>query len=245
MFALLANVVAQDPAHGWMAYAVGTMPHGERITRLEMTWMVGAAPRRSNAFFSPWFGMDPSDNLNLVQPVNPWSGSSWSMYTEYFQWSPTHNSNSRQHSVEAGQTLHGQLYYIESQDAYVLNQTVVETGASSSQVVPCQSGKKYTVPYVVYEKTWPCGDYPPDGKVSFNIVASECDGAPCDITWEAKVKDPNCNMQAVIGTNQIDLTWDTSAKSKYDGMSRDELAQLNARGAWAAALAQPVERASE
>ena len=131
MIALLANVVAQDPAHGWMAYAVGTMPHGERITRLEMTWMVGAAPRRSNAFFSPWFGMDPSDNLNLVQPVNPWSGSSWSMYTEYFQWSPTHNSNSRQHSVEAGQTLHGQLYYVESQDAYVLNQTVVETGAPS------------------------------------------------------------------------------------------------------------------
>ena len=76
MIALLANVVAQDPAHGWMAYAVGTMPHGERITRLEMTWKVGAAPRRSNAFFSPWFGMDPSDNLNLVQPVNPWSGSS-------------------------------------------------------------------------------------------------------------------------------------------------------------------------
>ena len=111
--------------------------------------------------------------------------------------------------------------------------------------MPCQSGKKYTVPYVVYEKTWPCGDYPPDGKVAVNIVASECDGAPCDITWEAKVKDPNCNMQAVIGTNQIDLTWDTSAKSKYDGMSRDELAQLNARGAWAAALAQPVERASE
>ena len=118
------------------------------------------------------------------------------------------------------------------------------TPASSSQVVPCQSGKKYTVPYVVYEKTWPCSDYPPDGKVSFNIVASECDGAPCDITWEAKVKDPNCNMQAVIGTNQIDLTWDTSAKSKYDGMTRDELAKLNARGAWAAALAQPVERAS-
>ena len=58
------------------------------------------------------------------------------------------------------------------------------------------------------------------------------------------MKDPNCNMQAVIGTNQIDLTWDTSAKSKYDGMSRDELAKLNARGAWAAALAQFVARAS-
>ena len=41
MIALLANVVAQDPAHGWMAYAVGTMPHGERITRLEMTFLSG------------------------------------------------------------------------------------------------------------------------------------------------------------------------------------------------------------
>ena len=67
-----------------MAYAVGALPAGkyERITRLEMTWKVGAAPRRSNAFFSPWFGMDPSDNLNLIQPVNPWGGSSWSAYTE-------------------------------------------------------------------------------------------------------------------------------------------------------------------
>ena len=32
---------AQDPATGWMAYAVGTIPAGaERITRLEMTWKV-------------------------------------------------------------------------------------------------------------------------------------------------------------------------------------------------------------
>ena len=51
--------------------------------------------------------MDPDDNLNLIQPVNPWSGSSWSMYTEYFQWRPTHNSNSKQYKVNAGETLHG------------------------------------------------------------------------------------------------------------------------------------------
>eukprot|EP01052_Picozoa_sp_SAG31_P059281 SAG31_NODE_18601_length_630_cov_0.772128_1_plen_36_part_10 len=36
--------------------------------------------------------MDPADNLNLIQPVNPWTGRSWSAYTEYFQWSPEHNS---------------------------------------------------------------------------------------------------------------------------------------------------------
>lgn len=86
---LVTAVAAQDPAHGWMAYAVGKLPPThDRITRLEMTWTVGAKPSGSRAFFSPWFGMDPSDNLNLVQPVNPWMGSGWSMYTEYFQCTP-------------------------------------------------------------------------------------------------------------------------------------------------------------
>merc|ERR1719198_2642851 len=108
--ALLLGLVAtlaraQDPAHGWMAYAVGSIPDdANRITRLEMKWKVSENPRDSRSFFSPWFGMDPNDNLNLIQPVNPWLGRGWSMYTEYFQWSPTHNSNSKSYDIEAGQT---------------------------------------------------------------------------------------------------------------------------------------------
>ena len=75
---------AQDPATGWMAYAVGdiSLTNAERITKLQMTWTVGEKAKPSFAFYSPWFGMDPDDNLNLVQPVNPWGGDSWSMYTE-------------------------------------------------------------------------------------------------------------------------------------------------------------------
>ena len=73
-----SSVRGQDPASGWMAYAVGKMPDSyDRITRLEMTWKVGADAKSSRAFYSPWFGMDPDDNLNLIQPVNPWGGSSW------------------------------------------------------------------------------------------------------------------------------------------------------------------------
>ena len=37
----------------------------------------------------------------------------------------------------------------------VCGHSVVETGASSSQVVRCQEGKKYRLPYVVYEKLAP------------------------------------------------------------------------------------------
>ena len=77
---LAGRCAGQDPATGWMAYAVGKLPEGyERITKLSMTWKVGASASPSRAFYSPWFGMDPDDNLNLIQPVNPWSGSAWSM----------------------------------------------------------------------------------------------------------------------------------------------------------------------
>lgn len=237
----LVGAVAQDPANGWMAYAVGQVPAGtERITKLEMTWKVGANPKRGNAFFSPWFGMDPSDNDNLIQPVNPWGGSSWSMYTEYFQWRPVHNSNSAQHSVEAGQTLHGSLEYDAAGDSYTLTQKVVETGATSSQVVKCQNDKKFTIPYVVYEKAFPCAYYPPDEVVTFNVVTAECDGKDCvaDIKWAAKNYDnQHCGMQAHVSDNnqQISITWDTSAQSKLDGLSDGELYDLNMHG-WATAL---------
>lgn len=236
----VAAVQAQDPATGWMAYAVGQMPSQyERITRLEMYWKVSENPVSSRAFFSPWFGMDPADNLNLIQPVNPWLGSApWGMYTEYFQWSPEQNSNSPQRDVKAGQTLHGSLKYVASSDSYVLYQEVVETGVVSTQTVKCQSGKKYTVPYVVYEKTFPCRDYPPDGVVTFFNISADCDGTDCtkDLGWQSKVKDPNCNMKANINTDgTISITWDTSMASKYDNMTDVELFDLNHHG-WATNL---------
>ena len=233
--------MAQDPASGWMAYAVGKMPEKyERITKLTMTWKVGEAASPSRAFYSPWFGMDPSDNLNLIQPVNPWGGSSWSMYTEYYQWSPTHNSNSRSYSVEAGQTLRGSLEYDNATDSYTLSQTILETGKVSSQVVECQSGKKYVLPYVVYEKTFPCADYPPDEEVLFYDISAECDGgADCtdELVWETAVKDANCDMAAhVLSSTSISITWNTSAASRYDGVPYDEIRLLNSQHGWAKAL---------
>ena len=230
-----------------MAYAVGDISstNAERITRLEMTWTVGEEPTKSSAFFSPWFGMDPDDNLNLIQPVNPWSGSrfgggSWSAYTEYYQWSPTHNSNSASFSVASGNTLHGSLIYDESTDSYTLTQECLETGDSSSQVVKAQSGKKYTIPYVVYEKTFPCADYPADEIVTFRDIIMECDGKDCtkDVVWNEMVKDDNCEMAAHVSddNSEISITWNTKASSKYDSMSRQELFDMNYHGNWALAM---------
>jgi len=251
---LIGSCTAQDPAHGWMAYAVGSLPSSvERITRLEMTWTVPAKAKRSFAFYSPWFGMDPADNLNLLQPVNPWNGHSWSMYTEYYQWSPSHNSNSQSYSVEDGQTLHGSIEYSESTDSYTITQTIVETGESSSQVVKSQNGKKFVVPYVVFEKTYPCKDYPPDGQVAFRNIIVECDGQDCtsDVSWKGDIMDDNCNMKAVVdkanlayGSNEIAITWDTSASSKYDNHTVNDLIKLNA-GGWGHSYAESALQALE
>jgi len=236
---LVGTTTAQDPAGGWMAYAVGQVPDGvERITHLEMRWKVSQDPRPSQAFFSPWFGMDPADNLNLIQPVNPWGGGQWSMYTEYFQWSPEHNSNSPQQSVKAGQTLHGYLTYMPFFDSYNLTQTVEETGATSHQVVRCQNKKKYNLPYIVYEKLFPCGDYPPDEAVIFTNITIECDNKDCtnDVKWTPMVKDANCDMAAkIIDPKTISITWNTNAASKYDNFTQAELFELNNHG-WAKTL---------
>lgn len=85
---LLTSLVAirgQDPASGWLGYALGENPEGgdEPITFIEAYWTNLKDPERTNCFYSPWFGIETSDNLNLIQPVNPWTGNEWQIYNEY------------------------------------------------------------------------------------------------------------------------------------------------------------------
>ena len=74
---LAASGYSQDPASGWLGYAMGSSPNGSGIiTYIEAKWVVPSDPVKKGAFFSPWFGIESSDNLNLIQPVNPWDGRS-------------------------------------------------------------------------------------------------------------------------------------------------------------------------
>merc|ERR1712000_658740 len=150
-------------------------------------------------------------------------------------------SNSKSYPVKGGQTLHGSIVYDEGTDSYNLSQAIVETGETSSQIVKCQKGKKFIIPYVVYEKKWKCSLYPPDGIVTFRNITVECDGVDCtqDVQWEAKVRDANCNMRASIDSehNEISLLWDTSATSVVENLTLAEMIELNA-GGWGASFAR-------
>lgn len=71
----LTLTAAQDPAGGWLGYARALPPSGkpgQRLTKISARWKNLRNPTPSQSFYSPWFGIDTADNLNLLQPVNPW-----------------------------------------------------------------------------------------------------------------------------------------------------------------------------
>jgi hypothetical protein len=66
---------------------------------------------------------------------------------------------------------------------------------------------------VVYEKVAPCGDYPPDGIVTFNDLTLECNGTVvADPGWTtAYVEDVCDNRAKVVDPKTIQITWNTKA----------------------------------
>lgn len=205
--------VAQDPAHGWLGYAKGTSPTGGRLTYMEAYWKVGANPKIGGAFFSPWFGIESSDNLNLIQPVNPWTGNHWEIYNEYFQWKPVHNENSRSHNVKAGDILFGAVSFNPSNQSYTVTHTSSDGWSVTSEIKVQKSGstyKNYTIGYIVFEKKARCSQYPSDGEVTFYNIKMEYDGKVVEPKWETAYVDDVCNNRAsVVDSNTIKITWNT------------------------------------
>jgi len=204
-------------AEGWMGYAAGTNPGNGKILYMEAKWKVGADAPASGAFYSPWFGIESADNLNLIQPVNPWDGSSWSIYNEYFQWSPENNINSASHDVNAGDILFGSVTYVAANNSYVIYHSDMTDGWSVSTSIPIQKDSKtgqpklYTIAYIVYEKVWDCNQYPPDGEVTFYDISIKWDGAAQNTTWTTGIVDDNCNNRAsIVDQNTVKISWDTT-----------------------------------
>merc|ERR1719231_508378 len=182
---------------------------------MEAKWKVPAAPRQSQAFYSPWFGIETSDNLNLLQPVNPWLGDHWEMYIEYFQWRPTHNEDSDQHTVNPGDVLHGVVVLNEQTKSYDVTHTNINSGWSVQHSVAIQREgfhlKNYTIAYIVFEKEAECHEYPPNGEVTFYDIVMEYEGQRVSPKWTTDYVDDVCNNRAhVLNETSIQITWDTN-----------------------------------
>lgn len=82
---------------------------------------------------------------------------------------------------------------------------------------PLRAGsyKNYSIPYFVYEKVAPCGDYPGDEIVSFTNITIEYDGKDVteQVQWTTAYVDEVCDFAAKVINNplEIQITWNTKA----------------------------------
>lgn len=73
--------------------------------------------------------------------------------------------------------------------------------------------KNFTIAYFVYEKVAPCGDYPPDGKVTFSNIYMECSGKQVSPVWTTAYVENVCNNRAkIVDPATITITWNTKAE---------------------------------
>lgn len=68
-------------------------------------------------------------------------------------------------------------------------------GRPRPHTLRARSGPRSTA---VFEKTWQCSAYPPEGKVTFYDVIVEYDNQVVAPAWKASVVDQNCDMTAHI-----------------------------------------------
>jgi hypothetical protein len=229
---LLIFARAQDPANGWLGYARGVNPDGGTvpITFIEAWWTNLKEPSNKNCFYSPWFGIETSDNLNLIQPVNPWNGNEWTIYNEYFQWVPTHNENSRSHRVYPGDLIYGSVTLDAANHAYKVYHADLTSGhewsVNTTIAIQTKAGsyKTYSMTYFVFEKTCrSCNEYPPDDIVTFSNISVYWNGVQKSPKWTTAYVDNVCNNRAhVVDESTITITW--NSKSDQPNEINEEMA---------------------
>jgi hypothetical protein len=76
--------------------------------------------------------------------------------------------------VKAGDELYGSITYRADTDSYDVYHKSLADNWDVTMNIPVQKvkgvSKNFTIAYFVYEKTAPCGDYPPDGVVTFTNI---------------------------------------------------------------------------
>jgi hypothetical protein len=136
---------------------------------------------------------------------------------------PSHNQNSNSHKVTPGMELYGSITYdaaTNSYDVYHNSSDGWEVHMPIKIQRDSKTGgyKNYSIAYFVFEKTAPCGDYPPDNVVTFYDINIQWDGAsPSDAVWSTGVVDEVCQFTAkndVPSTTDgtVTISWNTAAQ---------------------------------
>ena len=167
---LIALAAAQDPAEGWMAYAMSSLPSSvERITRLEMGFLLAVVRHGSRRQSQLDSASEPLERKCVVDVHRVLSVVSRAQQ----QFPELHGAG----RTDTPRRVGVQLRTIRTPSARRLWRQARRALRSFSASL----GKKFVVPYVVYERVFSCYTYPGDGKVSFQNINVECDGTDCTL----------------------------------------------------------------
>jgi hypothetical protein len=123
--------------------------------------------------------------------------------------------------VKPGDELFGSITYRPQTNSYDVYHNSSD-GWSVTMNIPIQKDratnnfKNYSIAYFVFEKTAPCGDYPPDKLVTFTNVQIRWDNQALPAVWSESYVEDVCNFRAQVpnpSTNggEVTITWDTAA----------------------------------
>lgn len=120
--------------------------------------------------------------------------------------------------LQAGDLLYGSITFNPANQSYTIyhnvsGSTTWEVSTNIKVQKKNKEFKNYTIAYFVYEKVAPCGDYPPDGIVTFTNIRMECDNKQVTPNWSTAYVEDVCNNRAsIVDPATIKITWDTKAE---------------------------------
>lgn len=225
---LSCSALAQDPGPNWIVYAKTECPAGKQLTKMTAQWIIpenGKDMKDLGEFWTPWFGVETSDNMNLMQPVTCWGPNKWTLSTEYYQWNPDKNVNSDFVKVYTGDSCWGEVSMLPAPTnateppRYKISMGANTNGtfASTGQIASVQFDevlnryKNYTIGYVVFEHPFDhCDKYSGADEMTFFNISVECGGVRLDEPqWSKGYVQRVCDFDVhIVSPSTVKFTWD-------------------------------------
>ena len=206
-----------DPSSGWLSYARYDAPSPTNtITRLAARMTVPETPAGKLGSAAFWFGVQTNKGDGaLIQPImSKWLGNSFYMFQEIFDWTDENDKQTSPIKVAAGNVIEASVSCAGTAcKRYQMNMTNLATKQTSNfyyDILPKQTGLESTAYFVLEHQPSSCRQLPPNGNVTWTNIEVDVDfktvAAP---EWKAMEEDPKCGSKAVIGADNVAITWAT------------------------------------
>lgn len=211
LLATITCALAQDPASSWLCYALTQSSDGSGATRVSATTQIPSGPPQDpNGEPAWWFGIEPSNNLYLIQPILPkWLGDGYYIFNEMFDWHTFNDQQSTNIKIPYGTNVSAEIITRDGGKHYTM--TVKAQGHQWNLTVPTykDDGPFTNVYFVLEHQVDRCSQLPSAGSLSYTDIEIEFGGKRVVPQWSTHLERPVCKSQVkVISPSSLSIEWD-------------------------------------